>query len=381
MVGGDDRGRVLVFGVPGTIVLGPGGTPDAYLGLLTDPSVRRRHLAVTTSAEGAIEIEDLDTGGGTRISGKVVERAHVSSGALVEVGQATLRLVIVHDDRMTPGVPRVDASDYEIVEEIGHGAFSRVYEATERSTGRTVAVKRLLLAEERDRELLVSAFLREIETAAGLDHPGIAKVYAAGRRGDDVFLVLEYVDGPDLDACVRIDGPLPVEIVRGVARDVLDALGYAHERGVIHRDVKPSNVVLRGVPHEIRAMLVDFGLAIDASRDAAWGLTRTGDLRGTPEFLAPECLLDARAHSVQSDVFAVGATLCFALTGHTCRRPAEGPHTTAEALLRAEPISLAAYRPDVDERLAAVLERAIARSPADRWPSCRAFAAALAAAG
>jgi len=377
VVGGKDRGRRLVFDAPGDFVLGRAGTPDLYLALLTDASLRSRHLTVRAAPSGGIVIEDLGSGGLTRVSGKSVGKVRVSSGALVEAGDCVLRLVLVQGNRLTCGVPLADLGDYEIHEEIGRGAFSRVYVATETASGKKVAIKRLLLQREQHREILVSSFLREIETVARLQHPGIAAVHAAGRRRDDMFIVLEYVDGPDLDACVRIDGPLPIHVVTEVGTQILEALAHAHGRGVIHRDIKPSNVVVGGVPRKLQTVLVDFGLAIDMSGDVAWGLTRTGDLRGTPDYLAPECLLDVRGHSVRSDLFAVGAALFFALTGRPCRHREAGEAMTADSLLRAPLLRLGDLRPAVDPGLACVIERALLRDAEDRWPNCAEMLAAL----
>ena len=144
---------------------------------------------------------------------------------------------------------------------------------------------------------------------------------------------------------------------------MLRALGHAHTIGLVHRDIKPSNVMLKEDGPRMEAVLVDFGLAVEASREVTWGLTRTGDFRGTPDFMAPECLFDARQHSVRGDLFGVGATLYFALTGRTCRQPLGRDDVTFEALARSEIVPLQEARPLVDPRLAEVVDRALAVQP------------------
>ena len=377
VLAGSDRGTRLRYRVPGSITLGRRGTPDVERRHLTDASVLERHLQVITTDVGEIHVMHLgprDTG---RVGGRPFEQVKISSGALVHVGEATLRLTLSGGGEFTRKVPRARLEDFDIIEEIGEGAYSRVYEAVDRRTGETVALKRLRVEDARSRQTVTSAFLREIQTSASLSHPSVARVHAAGRSGDDLFFTMDFVDGPDLDTHVRLEGPLPESFVRRVGSEVLRALEHAHTIGLIHRDLKPSNVMLRDDGRRLEAVLVDFGLAIDSTRDATWGLTRTGDFRGTPDFTAPECLFDARRHSVRGDIFGVGATLYFALTGRTCRQPLDRDDVTFEALARSEIVPLQSARPLVDPRLAEVVDRALAVSPGARWGSAAAMRHAL----
>ncbi len=333
-------------------------------------------MLVTATEEAGILVDHLGPAGGTRIGGRAIDTARVSSGALVRTGKAALRLAIQRRGLFAGRIPRTNLRAYRVLEEIGRGAFSRVYTAIERATGRTVAIKRLEPADGEDREARISAFLREVETAGALDHPGIARVHAAGRKGGDVFLVMDYVDGPDLASWVEIDGPLPETEARRVADGILEALDHAHRHRILHRDVKPANVMLAPGQGVGRIVLVDFGLAVPASRRATWGLTRTGDFRGTPGYLAPECVFDARRHDVRADVYGVGATLHYCLTGRT---PADGSPGPRGARPGGAP--LGTLRPDLGRDLVGVVARALEADPRRRWPSARSMRDALRASG
>ena len=376
VLAGSDRGRRLRYSAPGSVTLGRDGTLDVDRQRLTDTSILDRHLQVVTTPGGEIHVVHLGPEGCGRIGSRPFERTRISSGCLVHLGDATLRLTL-RGGGVTRKVPRASLSDFDVVEEIGEGAYSRVYEAVERRTGDTVALKRLRVEDARARQTVTTAFLREIQTSASLTHPAIARVRSAGWSGDDLFFTMDFVDGPDLDTYVRMQGPLPEAFVRQIGCEMLEALGHAHTVGLVHRDLKPSNVMLRDDGERMESVLVDFGLAVDVESDATWGLTRTGDFRGTPDFTAPECLFDARRHSVRGDIFGVGATLYFALTGRTCRQPLGCDDVTFEALARSEVVPLQSARPLVDPRLAEVVDRALAVSPNTRWRSAAAMRHAL----
>ena len=163
---------------------------------LTDESVLERHLRVTTTEVGEIHVMHLSPAGSGRCGARPFEQVKVSSGGLVHLGEATLRLSLSDGGGPAGSVPRARLSDFEIVEEIGEGAYSRVYEAVERRTGETVTLKRLRVDDPRSRETVTSAFLREIQTAASLAHPAVAKVRSAGRNGDDLFFTNDSGSGP-----------------------------------------------------------------------------------------------------------------------------------------------------------------------------------------
>jgi serine/threonine protein kinase/predicted Zn-dependent protease len=277
---------------------------------------------------------------------------------------------------------------YRIVREVGRGGMGVVLEAVEEPLGRRVALKVL------PPELYASAsararFRREAELAARLDHPGIATLYGAGVADERPWIAMRFVDGETLshaiarsrDAgarCVRLnravaDGRDTALTVAACVADVARALQSAHEQGVLHRDVKPGNVILtpEGAP-----VLVDFGLAIAAESDGR-SLTRTGDTPGTPAYIAPEHVSGERArHDPQSDVYALGVTLYECLT---LRRPFDAPTQVAlyRAILSHAPTDVRAHNRDVPRDLAVVVATAMERDRARRYGSAQALAADL----
>lgn len=224
----------------------------------------------------------------------------------------------------TPHVGSVLADRYELARHIARGGMGDVYEAQDRVLRRAVAVKVFRSASPTDR----ARFDAEVRVLAGLDHHGLVRVYDAGAHGDDAFVVLELIDGPSLAACLREGATLPPNEVAGLGASLADALAYIHERGVVHRDVTPSNVLC---DPEGRPRLVDFGIArlLDAPR-----ITTTSLTVGTPSYMAPE-QLQGGAVTPAADVYALGLVLLEALTG---RRAFPGTvHETAMARLASGP--------------------------------------------
>lgn len=197
---------------------------------------------------------------------------------------------------------------YEILGLIGRGGMGVVYRARDLRLGRLVAVKRLLLRGAGDEQLL-ERFRREARTAAELNHPNIVTVYDSGEDGAGPYIVMELVDGKSLAALIENTGALPEDEAVGIFAGACRGLAHAHRRGMIHRDIKPGNIMIDG---EGTAKLVDFGLARDA---AAAHLSRTGLGMGTLDYAAPEQRRDGRAADRRSDIFSLGATLYEMLTG------------------------------------------------------------------
>jgi serine/threonine-protein kinase len=252
---------------------------------------------------------------------------------------------------------QVLAGRYSIERELGRGGMGIVLLARDVALDRLVAIKLLpahlaASAEFRDR------FLREARTAAGLSHPTIVPIHAVEQQGDLVFFVMGYVDGETLHERVARAGPLPPRLASKVLQEVAWALGYAHQRGVIHRDIKPDNIMIERATD--RALVTDFGIAVAGrAADAA-----TGEIVGTARYMSPEQAcgepVDAR-----SDLYALGGTLFFALTG---RAPFEGanlPAIITQQIARPAP-RVQALRPEVPARLADVIDRCLQKDPAAR---------------
>ena len=269
---------------------------------------------------------------------------------------------------------RAVAGRYALERELGRGGMGVVLLARDLSLDRPVALK-LLPALHAAQPVLRERFLREARTAAGLSHPHVVPIHAVEAHGDIVFIAMAFVDGESLAERVRRTGPLSPREVARIMREVAWALAYAHGRGIVHRDIKPDNILIeRGSG---RAMVTDFGIARPtASVATSKQLTLEGQLIGTAAFMSPEQGAGEPVDG-RSDLYALGGVGFFALTGHA---PFEA--STLEAILvarftQAAP-PVASARPDVPAALAAVVDRCLARNPYDRYPSAEAVAEALA---
>ena len=261
---------------------------------------------------------------------------------------------------------------YRLVELLGQGATARVYRAHLLDDDAQVAVKVLHPHLTMNPET-VSRFERETRAAATLNHPSIVRVIDCGREGNFSYLVMSLFEGPTLKEYLREQPAhtLPVTEAVTLAARLADALEYAHHQGVIHRDVKPSNVLLPG-GDLTAARLTDFGVAYMTEATVE---TASGTTLGTPAYMSPE-QGQSKPADVRSDVYALGAVLFELLTG---RPPfqAESPYAMIMHHIHTPPPSPRSLRPDVPAAVEAVILRALAKDPAARYPTAAAFAAAL----
>lgn len=254
--------------------------------------------------------------------------------------------------------------DYELGAEIGRGAMAVVYKATQRSTGRQVAVKRLALSREFSAEDLADVrtrFMREARAAGALEHPDILQVVDAGQDGNDAWIALEYVLGRDLSLFTRAGQLLPVREVVQIGVRLARALAYAHSQGVIHRDIKPANVMLDRVNGSLK--LMDFGIARvgDGSR------TRTGLVLGTPSFMSPEQLAGLAVDG-RSDLYSLGVLLYQLLSGSLPHHSESMARLMQQIATEPAP-DIRTRRPELPESLALVLALSLEKRPELRYSS------------
>jgi serine/threonine-protein kinase len=267
---------------------------------------------------------------------------------------------------------------YVIQDLIGRGGMSRVYKAEHRTMGRVVALKIL-----RKRVLKSGKaedfFLREIKAVGQLIHPNVVAAFDADTREGRTFLVLEYVDGPNLGQLVETGGPLPVPLACEYVRQAALGLQHAHDQGVVHRDVKPSNLLVQrpaaGEEGPGVVKVSDFGLA--RLRGSGTVLVGKNVVLGTPDFLSPEQGRDLHSADIRSDLYSLGCTLFFLLTGEV---PFPGGRAMDKLWRHATeaPRPVGAVRPDVPAAVAAAVARLMAKVPEDRFQTPAELAAALA---
>ena len=260
---------------------------------------------------------------------------------------------------------------YRLEREVGQGGMATVYLAQDVRHDRKVALK--VLRPELSAILGAARFLAEIKTTANLQHPHILSLFDSGEADGLVFYVMPYVEGESLRVRLAREKQLPVDEAVRIAREVADALDYAHRHGVIHRDIKPENILL----HDGRALVADFGIALAAARSEGGSrMTETGMSLGTPHYMSPEQAMGEREITAKSDVYALGCVLYEMLTGEP---PFTGP--TAQAIIARvmteEPRSLTLQRKSIPPHVEAAVVTALSKLPADRFATAALFSEAL----
>lgn len=320
-----------------------------------------RHLA-SIDPDYRNAAEKLTKLSGMRVAARTAEKGPQPPRPLVPVPSA-------------PGAENLSGRTigrYEIEQPIGRGAMATVYLGRDPKINRRVAIKTIALAEEFSDTDLANArtqFLREAESAGRLNHPNIISIYDAGEDGQVAYLAMEYFAGKPLSFYAQQGQMLPAERVLEIVARAADALNYAHNQNVVHRDVKPANLLYDAATDTLK--ITDFGIArlTDASR------TKTGIILGTPSYMSPEQLAGTSV-SGQSDLFSLGITLYQLLTGAPPFRADSIPKLMQKiAHERHAPVTQ--VRDDLPPAINAVLDRALAKDPADRFPNGRAMALAL----
>jgi len=294
-----------------------------------------------------------------------------------------LAQLLVRDDLLTGFQARMLVSgrtsgftlgQYRILEPIGKGGMGRVFKAEHVGMGRTVAIKVLssqLVKTERAREL----FRHEVKTAARLSHPNIVTAYDSNEVGQRHFLVMEFVDGPNVQELVEEHGPLPIGTACDFVRQVAVALQYASESGMVHRDIKPANLLVQrsGSPTGCTVKVLDFGLArlhhpanVTDSQQTIKVDNQT--VMGTPDYMSPEQGRDLHKVDIRSDLYSLGCTFYYMLTG----RPPFPGGRALEKLVRhysEPPRPIAELRSDIPDAVAEIVHRLLEKNPLERHQS------------
>jgi serine/threonine-protein kinase len=401
VLSGPHQGTRFEFDQHATFLVGRG--PAAHLRLAEDRYFSRHHFLMEMNPPRCY-LRDLSSTNGTLVNGRRVPEAYLDDGDLVEGGMTRIRVTLQDDSppsdapsgtieemiapptapasapvptmsRSEPQPPAVARRDlvplvngYEVTRKLGQGAMGCVYLARQQSTGRQFALK-FIVPESAASDKAMALFLREVSVLSRLDHPRIVRFHEMGLAQGQFYFAMEYVETVDYRAIL---GSYPErDQIRAACLlmcHVLGGLSHAHVRGFVHRDVKPSNLLIGREGTKWTVKLADFGLAKSFENAGFSGMTRDGATMGTLSFMAPEQVIDARRATPSVDIYSVAATL-YSLVAN---RPPHDPRQTSElilAILEKEPDSLDRVNPSVPRELALVVSRALALDPADRHRS------------
>ncbi len=421
VLAGPYDGQEFTFDQHDTFLIGR--SENAHLYLPEDRFFSRHHCLLEIAPPRCF-LRDLGSTNGTFVNGQRVQEVFLKSGDRVQGGQTVLEVDVQVEQKPNefeaptlskPFEIKIECANcgrretvegsatnepmtficeecreelkrqpqpvpgYEMIKMLGRGGMGCVMLARDEKNGRSVAIK-TLLPEVAVTDQSVRRFMREIEVAAALDHPNIVRYIESGTHNGAVYLVTEYVEGSDAAKLADSQGGrLPYKEAIAVITQSLDALAYAHGKGYIHRDIKESNILLTGPAANYTAKLTDFGLAKSFTQTGMSGITMAGDMAGTFAYMPPEQIKDFRNVKPTSDIYAIGMTAYSLLAGETALDV--GPSGDMAAMVRAifdgQIVPLRRRAPEIPDRVAEVIERALAKDPLERWQSAGAMRTAL----
>jgi eukaryotic-like serine/threonine-protein kinase len=418
VLAGPYKGRVFPFEQHDTFLIGRNN--EAHLCLPDDRFFSRNHCLLEINPPRCF-LRDLGSTNGTFVNGKRVSAAYLRHGDQIQGGATVLTVEVSAGWEREETVDRqpsivfveclncgrreqVQASapdekltflcedcraemkrspqpipGYDMVRVLGRGGMGCVTLGREQKSGRAVAIK-TLLPEAAVSDKAMRRFMREIEVAASLKHPHIVEFLDSGTHNGVVFLVTEFVDGPDAAKLADArGGPLPYQVAVTIILQVLDALAHAHSQGFIHRDIKDQNILVCASETTPKAKLTDFGLAKNFAQSGMSGVTMAGEAAGTIAYMAPEQLRNFRDVKPQSDIYGLGMTAYSLLTGEMALDLA-GKSSVAEtvkAIFEQPIIPLASRAPHFPPALCEVIDRALAKDQTQRWQTAGAMRTAM----
>ncbi len=423
VLAGPYKGRVFNFTQPDTFLIGR--TEDSHLCLPEDKFFSRHHCMLEITPPRCF-LRDLGSTNGTFVNGQRVAEASLKSGDQIQ-GGATVLLVEVNANEtdshktISPNEPllptvvtvaclncgRSEAAQatspqehltflcedcrielrnapqpipgYDMIKVLGRGGMGCVMMGRNQQTGAAVAIK-TLLPEFAVSDKAMRRFMREMDVAAALKHPHIVEFLDRGVHNGVVYLVTEFVDGPDAAKLADAQGGrLPLKETVAIISQVLEALSHAHAQGYIHRDIKDQNILVKGTGPNLSAKLTDFGLAKSFTQSGMSGVTVAGEMAGTLSYMPPEQLRNFRDVKPQSDIYALGMTAYSLLTGQVALNLGRKTSMaeTIKAIFEQPAIPLAQRDPRLPAQVCEIIDRALVKDPAQRWQSAQAMRTAL----
>jgi serine/threonine-protein kinase len=385
VVAGPHSGQEFPFADRDTFLVGR--APGCHLQLAyDDPYSSLRHFLV--EANGArCRVIDLNSRTGIKVNGQRVESAELTDGDEVRAGQTVFRVSVGPPADGPPPAHRAEPADraralpgipgYVLDREIGRGGLGVVYRARRVADGTRVAIKvfRPIVGVG---EGNVQRFLGLARALRHLGHPNVVRVLDSGSAGPLLlYVAMKYVAGSDAGRVVRERGPLPVRPAVLLTAQALAGLAYLNARGFVHRDVKPSNLLIGKSGDRKVVKVADCGLARACEDSRLGGLALAGDVGGTLGLVAPEQVTHPRAAGPAADQYAAAATLYYLLTARPPHDLPNEPDRALATILSTDPVRIRERRPDVPEPVAGVIGRALAADPTARYPDVDAFRAAL----
>lgn len=415
---GPHTGQEQLLDSRGVIVVGR--SSQAGLSMQEDRLLSREHFVIELNSS-VCSLKDLGSTNGTKVNGLRVEVASLRDGDIVTAGESAF-VVQLFESSSGPLLARcpgcghalygsaavIAASpeneqglclsclekrrrhpkthpDYLIEGRVGGGGMGEVYQARQLSTNRAVAIKMMVptsAASEKAKDYFrrEMTVLKDLLMPSGRCHRNIVAFYDIFEIDGQFQLVMEYVAGRNaLDWVKELSQPLSIPTAARIGRLLLSALDHAHSKGYVHRDVKPSNLLVMGPPQGVQVKLSDFGLAKNFRENAGFvGLTHQGDIGGSVGFISPDHIRDFRDVKEPADIYGAGATLYFLLT---LNYPFYGfnPHRgdAYTMILENPPVPLRAHRPDAPEGFGRILRKALEKQPRDRWKSAAEMSEAL----
>jgi serine/threonine-protein kinase len=384
---GPNQGHTVAFDRNDTFVVGRSARSTVHLPK-RDPYLSRFHFLVEVHPPHC-RVVDLGSRNGIRVNDAKVDRADLKTGDVIKAGRSAFRVQIDPSlaelarepetkSHIPTGEPDPVVTGFRLVRVVGRGGTGVVYEAVREKDNQTVALK-VVRPAFLPTNSQIKRFRREADILKQLDHPNVVRYLGNGIGDGVLWVAMEFIYGENAGDLIDRAGPLAVVGATKIALHVLKGLAAAHRRGFVHRDVKPSNILLALRPSgRYKVRLADFGLARMVAGPGQSGVTLVGDMGGTPKFMPPEQFLDFRNVGPEADVYGTAATLYFLLTGRTPFDPLHGSDPAPFGMaLDADPVDVTARRPDVPEGLAAAIHVGLAKKPADRHRSASAFARAL----